>query len=256
MLFNAYFYINNTRIRKSTKPLKPLQLLSIIAFFSLPFHHQISATSPLRGPSTKIKDQKKGDQLLNKLNLVTGSSFVKGCFRNKPKIKMKFEKCQLQHTHLCPSSPMIMELGDNWENCSCYCKKEYSLGISCKQIPHSYRRYHRTVVLISMLTASGAARDFRGSRSLWCSSFQAPFYALSTRSLNLTHAHSSLPRQKATVYMATLTYGWHYRWAWMARIWFIFKQCNISLRGVGYSNHKSSGQGIFILIPRKENSWL
>ena len=31
------------------------------------------------------------------------------------------------------------------------------------------------------------------------------------------------------------------------------KQCNVSLRGVGYSNHKSSGQGIFILIPHKEN---
>lgn len=154
---------------------------------------------------------------------------------------------------------MRMELGYKWENHSHYCKKEYFLGISCKQMPHSYRRYHRTVVLISTLTASGAARDLRGNRSsLMLFSFS--FCPLSTRLLNLTYTHSHRPRQTATVYMDTLTNGWHYRWAWVARIWCIFKQCNVSPRGWATLSTRVQDKAFtslfLILISHKENGWV
>lgn len=109
---------------------------------------------------------------------------------------MKSEKHQLPHICLQPSSLMIT----GWGKIVAITVKRKLSGYCCKQIPHSYKRYHRIVPLISTLTASGAARHLRGNRSPLMFFFQSSFQPLSTRLQNLTHTHSSLTRQKATLH--------------------------------------------------------
>lgn len=183
----------------------------IIIIFRL-FHSTDRSQQFLISLPTKIKDKKKakGDQSLNKLNPVNWAQLLKDALEGKTKIKTKFEKCQFQHVPLDPSSPVIMELGYNTENCSRYCTKEYSPAISCKQTFHSHRRYHSTVVLISVLTASGAARDLRGNRSSLMFICSVQFLSTFHKVTESDPHPLQTPRQKATIYMDTLANGWHY----------------------------------------------
>lgn len=172
--------------------------------------------------STKIKDKKskRGPKFKRVKSCKPGPPLLKDALEVKTKIKMKCEKCPLRHIHLYPSSTMITKLGYNTESWNCDCTREYSLGwVVNKCLIRAEGTTHSTALPISVLTASGAARDLRGNRSslmfIICSvQFSSTFHNVTESD---PHPLCS-PRQKATVYMDTLTNGWHHRPAGMERI--------------------------------------
>lgn len=171
--------------------------------------------------STKIKDKKskRGPKFKRVKSCEPGPALLKDALEVKTNIKMKCEKRPLRHIHVYPSPTMIMELGSNRESWSRDCTREIPPAwVVNKCLIHAEGTTHSTVLLISVLTASGAARDLRGNRSSLM--FICPVQFSSTfHNVTESDPHPLCsPRQKATVYMDTLTNGWHHRPAWMAGI--------------------------------------
>lgn len=66
------------------------------------------------------------------------------------------------------------------------------------------------MVLIAVLTASGAARDLRGNRSSLMFIYSVQFLSTFHKVTESDPHPLQSPRQKATIYMDTLANGWHY----------------------------------------------